>query len=141
MPSILVHAAEFHPSVAYAPLVATQQQIPGHLFAGIAVGLDARRLEVRIEKKRQGQRQHFRLAGAVVAPQQQAAVAEPEFFAVIVEKLDQPQSQRLPTGEGRDGQCRGSRIGHSNKLDWVAERIGARMSVSPSAKRASAGSG
>jgi hypothetical protein len=50
--------------------------------------------------KRQGQRQHLGLAGAVVAAQQQVAVAEPEFLAVVVEQLDQPRRSGCQRARG-----------------------------------------
>ena len=85
---------------------AAHEQVPAHPLAGVAVGLDARRLDLGIEEERQGQRQHLGLAGTVVAPEQKMAVAEPELLAVVVVELDEAQAQRLPArslGTGRAG--------------------------------------
>ena len=104
--AVVGEAAELDPGIADAPVVAVHQQVPGHPLAAVAVGFDARRLELGIEQERQGQRQHLGLAGAVVAAQQQVAVAEPEFLAVVMEQFHQSEPQRLPALPGRDWQCR-----------------------------------
>ena len=83
--AVVGEAAELDPGIADAAVVAAHQQVPGHPLAAVAVGLDARGLELGIEQERQGQRQHFGLAGAVVSTQQQVAVAEPEFLAIVME--------------------------------------------------------
>ena len=106
-----IDAAELDPGVTHAPLVAAEQQVPGHLLAAVAIGLDARRLELRIEQERQRQRQHLRLAGAVVAAQQQVPIVKPELFAVVVKQLDQAQAQRLPARQCGLGQGRAARCG------------------------------
>ncbi len=46
-----------------------KQQVPRHLLAGVAVRLNARRFELRVEQEGQGQRQHLGFAGAVIAAQ------------------------------------------------------------------------
>ena len=93
----LIEAAELHPRVAGALLVATtHQEIPFHALVPVAVGLDARCARLTVEQERQRQRQHLRLARAVVAAQQQMSVAETELFNVVVIELDEPQTQRLP---------------------------------------------
>jgi len=48
------------------------------------------------EEEGQGQRQHLGLAGAVVAPEQEVAVAEPELLAVVVVEFDEPQPAVTP---------------------------------------------
>jgi hypothetical protein len=85
--SVVGEAAEFDPGVADPPVIAAHQQIPRHLLAAIAVRFDARGLELCIEQEGQRQRQHLGFAGAVVAPQQQMPVAEPELLAVVVKQL------------------------------------------------------
>ena len=94
--AVVVAATEFDPGVAGAPLVAVEQQVPGHFLVGVAVRFDARRIEVAVEQEGQAQRQHLGFAGAIVAAQQQATIVEPEFFAVVVKHLDQAQPQGLP---------------------------------------------
>ena len=105
--SFLAEATELDPGVAHAPLMAAEQEVPGHFLARVTVGLDTRGLELRVEQQRQRQRQHFGLAGAVVAAQEQVAVAEPEFLAVVMEEFHQPQAQRLPARQSGLGQCSG----------------------------------
>jgi len=61
---------------------------PGHLLAGIAVGFDRDDLELRIEQKRQGQRQHLGLP-VRVAGSKQVAVAEPN-SSLSYGTVDQP---------------------------------------------------
>ena len=101
-----VAAAELDPGVAGAARVGAQQQVPRHLLARIAIGFDARGLELGVQQEGQHQRQHLGLASAVVAPQQQVAVPEPELLAVVAEQLDQPEPQRLPACALRCGQRR-----------------------------------
>ena len=111
--------AELDPAVADPARIAAQQQVPGHLLAGVAVRFDPRRTHAGVEQQRQGQRQHLGLAGAVVAAQQQVAVMEPEFLAVVVEQLHQTQAQRLPAFALRLRQLRTGRrrveqiVGHA----------------------------
>src|SRR5690606_188128 len=62
--------AELEPRVAEAVVVAAEQQVPLHPLGRIAVWLDAVRLYAAVEQERQRQREHARLAGAVVAAQQ-----------------------------------------------------------------------
>jgi len=68
-PAVRILAAELQPDIAHAPIVLAQQQVPGHFLAGVAVGLDARRFELGVEKKGQRQREYFGFARAVVAAQ------------------------------------------------------------------------
>ena len=146
--SVLGLPAELDPGVTDAPIIAAEQQIPGHPLARIAVGLDARGLELSIEQEGQGEREHLGLAGAVVAAQQEMAVAKPELLAVVMEELDQPQPQRLPARKCRcrqhgSGRRRGQNLDRLVHLgsNRVSAGAGRRISASPSAKRASAGSG
>jgi len=122
-PAVLGQAAELDPGVADAPLVAVHQQVPGHLLAAVAIGFDAGRAQLRVEQEGQGQRQHLGFSGAVVAAQQQVAVAEPEFLAVVVEQLDQPEPQRLPAAALRLGQRRVLMRGVECVEDVVAHEI------------------
>src|SRR5207253_11131580 len=92
------------------PVVATvHQQIPLHPLAAIAIGFDTCGRQVGVEQKGQRQRKNLGFAGAIVSTEQQMAVAKPEFLDVVVEHLDQPDSQRLPSRSRRSGQwnCRG----------------------------------
>jgi hypothetical protein len=101
LPAIVVAAAELQPRVA-EPLgmrvFPAQQQVPLHALLVIGIGLDAVRRQVAVEQERQQQGEHLRLAGAVVAAQQQPPVVEPELLDVVVEEIDQPRAQRLPPG-------------------------------------------
>src|SRR5699024_12255037 len=49
-----------------------------------------------VQEEGQGQGEDLGLAGAVVAAQQQPAVAEPELFVLVVEEVDEAHAQRLP---------------------------------------------
>ena len=103
--AVAVAAAELQPRVA-EPLgmrvLAAEQQVPLHPLLRVGVRLDPVRGQVAVQQERQRQREHLRLAGAVVAAQQQPAVAEPELLLVVVEEVDQPGAQRLPA-LGRSG--------------------------------------
>src|SRR5262249_25542230 len=101
------------------------------------------------------------LAGAVVAPEQEVAVAEPELLAVVVVEFDQAQPQRLPARQLRQRQGRPARhplmiglqgekrrVHHvtsstppSESCAWARSTLGLTTSASPSENRASAGNG
>ncbi len=115
--AVLVEAAELDPAVAEAlgvRVLAAEQQVPLHPLLRIGVRLDPVRGEVAVQQERQGQREHLGLAGAVVATEQQPAVAEVELLDVVVEEVDQADPQRLPAGAARRRQRR---------LDGGAHRV------------------
>ncbi len=92
-----VDAAELDPRVAEAfGVAAAQEEVPLHPLVLVAVRLDPVRGELAVQQQGQGERQHLRLAGPVVPPPQQPAVAEPELLAVVMEKVEQSDPQRLP---------------------------------------------
>ena len=93
--------AKLDPGVADAALIGVHQQVPGHLLSGVSVGLNARWAQLRIEKKGQSQGKHLGFACAVVAAQKQAAIAEPEFLAIVVKEFDQSEPKRLPSFTSR----------------------------------------
>ena len=131
-------APELEPGVA-EPLVvgvlAAEQQVPLHPLVRVGVGLDAVGGEVAVEQERKRQREHLRLAGAVVAAQQQPPVAERELLAVVVEEIDQPQPQRLPALARRV-------LGSARRSRRSAGAISASAASAPPARSApSAGSG
>ena len=129
----LAASAELEPRVAEPLIVrmlATEKQIPLHPFARVGVGLDAVCGEVAVEQERKRERQHLRLAGPVVAAQQQSPVAERELLLVVVEEIDEPQPQRLPALAGRCVQA-------AHAIVWVSG--GSVGVVRPN--RASAGNG
>jgi hypothetical protein len=99
----VVTASQLQPRVA-EPLgvgvLAAEQQVPLHPLLRVGVRLDAVRGEVSVEQERQREGEHLRLAGAVVAAQQQSAVAKPELLPVVVEDVDEPRAQRLPARRG-----------------------------------------
>ena len=141
---------KFDPGVADPSLIGTHQQVPGHLLPVVAIGLNARWPQLGIEQKWQGQRKHLGFACSVVASQQQMAVPEPEFLAVVVKEFDQTQPQRLPALPLRFGKGRATRrwwgeegVGHSsNSVSGRPGRdVGGRTWVSPSANLAMAGRG
>ena len=138
--AVVGQAAELDPGIADTAVVAAHQQVPGHALASVAVGLDARGQQPGVEQEGQGQRQDLGFAGAVVAAQQQVAVAEPELLAVVVVELDQAQPQGLPAGAAGQGQRRwvdggrcveaGQRIAHQKSnseplLPWMGGAGGA----------------
>lgn len=90
-------------------VVTAEEEVPFHPLAGVTVRLHPSRAQVAVEQEGQGQREHLGLAGAVVASQQQASVAEVELLHVVVEEVDEPDPQGLPAGtEGL-----GKRVGHA----------------------------
>src|SRR3990167_142851 len=141
-------ATKFDPGVANASLIGTHQQVPGHFFAVVTIGLNARWPQLGIEQERQGERKHLGLACSVVASQEQMAIPEPEFLAVVVKEFAQPQPQRLPALSLRLGKGWATRrwwgeegVGHSsNSASGRPGRdVGGRTWVSPSANLAIAG--
>ena len=153
---IFGHPAEFQPGVAQ-PLVVlpAEQKVPFHLLLAVPVRLDSAGGQISVKEERERQRQHLRLPGAVVATQQQPAVAEPEFLAVVVEDVHQPGAQRLPPRGASHRQpgsrwrdrppTVGLRIGHR---PWPSSHCSASVlpcppgaSGSAQPNRASAGSG
>lgn len=101
-----VAPAELDPRIARTPLLHAEQQVPGHPLTGITIRLDARGLDLGVEQERQCQRQNFGFAGAVIAPQQEVAVPEPELLAVEMEQLDEAEPERLPAPPLRPRQRR-----------------------------------
>ena len=70
------------------------------------------------------------------------AIAEPKFLAVVMEQVYQPKPQRLPARALGRGQCRFIGYVHSASNRETCALLGDRLiSVSPIAKRASAGKG
>ncbi len=116
--AVTAQPAELQPGVA-EPLgmrvPAAQQQVPFHPLVAVTVRFDPVRGQLAVQQERERQRQDLRLAGTVVAAQQQPPVVEVEFFHVVVEEVDEAGAQRLPAvlsgrngnrGRGR-GRCRG----------------------------------
>ncbi len=96
--AILGEAAELQPGVAEPLLVATaEQEVPLHPLARVGVGLDPMGGQLAVQQERQHEREHLGLAGAVVAAQQQVAVAEAELLVVVEEQVDKAGPQRLPS--------------------------------------------
>ncbi len=97
--AVRTHPAELQPGVPESlgmRMLATEQQVPLHPLVAVAVRFDAVRGQFAVQQERQGQCEHLRLAGAVVAPQQQPAVVEVELLNVVVEQVHQSGAQRLP---------------------------------------------
>jgi hypothetical protein len=95
--AMLVQAAELQPGVAEPLLVAAaEQEVPLHPFGGICVRRHPVGRQLAVEQERQGEREHLGLARAVVAAQQQVAVAEAELLVVVEKQVDQAGAQRLP---------------------------------------------
>src|ERR1051326_698857 len=67
--AVLGQTPELDPHVSHASLVASKQQVPGHFFSWIAIGFDARWLELCIEKEGQRKRQNLGFACAIIATQ------------------------------------------------------------------------
>ncbi len=90
-----VDPSELDPRVA-RPLgvrvCAAEQQVPLHALLRVRIRLHASRVRGSVEQERQRQREHLRLAGAVVPAHQQAPVVEPELFVVVVEEVDQSEA-------------------------------------------------
>lgn len=105
--TVLVQTAELDPGVPEPfgmRVLATEQQVPLHALLRIGVGLHPVRCQVAVQQEGQGQGEHLGFARAVVAPHQQAAVAEVELLDVVIEEVDQADPQRLPAGAARGRQ-------------------------------------
>ena len=87
-----IEPAELEPRVP-EPLrigvLAIEQQVPVHALLRVSVGLHTVGRELAVEQEREHEGEHLGLAGAVVATQQQPAVAKAELLLVVVEDIHQ----------------------------------------------------
>jgi hypothetical protein len=103
--AFLGEAAELQPGVAEPLLVAAaEQEVPLHPLGGVGVRFHPVGRQLAVEQERQGEREHLGLARAVVAAQQQVAVAEAELLVVVEEQVDEAGTQRLPAVPPRQRQ-------------------------------------
>ncbi len=98
--------AELEPGVAEPVRVLVEQQVPLDALGGIAVGLEPARRDLAVEQEGELQREDARLAGAVVAAQQQVALLPVELLVVVAKEVEQAAAQRLPPFAGGLGKPR-----------------------------------
>jgi hypothetical protein len=98
-------------------MLAAQQEVPLHPLVAVTVRLDSVRGQFTVQQERKGQCEHFGFAGAVVAAQQEPAIVEMEFLDIVVEQVDQPRTQWLPSLA-----VRGRQVGRHLRLAFLVDR-------------------
>ena len=86
-------------------VLAAEEKVPFHAFGGVGIRFDPPRGRVSVEEERQGEGEHLRLAGSIVAPKQQPAVTEGKLLVFVEEQIDESEPKRLPTQGARHGQA------------------------------------
>ncbi len=104
----LCGAAELHPYVAVLGVLPPVEQVGLHRAVLAAERVEPPRVQPAVQDEREQHFERLGLAGAVVAPQRQPAVAEGELLVEVIPEVDDPSPGRLePCWPGRGGPGRG----------------------------------
>ena len=92
-----VTAAKLDPCITGPLRVTVHEQVPFDSLGRIGVGFQTLSVYFTVEQERKLQCKNSRLAGAVIAAQQQPSLFVMKFFTVVPVEVDEAAAQRLPS--------------------------------------------
>src|SRR4051812_42896966 len=89
--------AKLNPGITGPVRISIHEQIPSDSFRWVGSRLEPFRHDLTIQQKGKLQRKNTRLAGAIVATQQQAPIFVMKLFLIVAVKVHEPASKGLPS--------------------------------------------